>query len=187
MSRLIFAALAAVSLYGCANVKLAQPQPAMANVVAARALEVAAVNVGKFSLAADAKPGIDKRVTVRGSPISAEGSGSFAQYLKDTLVSDLKAAGKYDAAAPLTIEGELTDNTLNAAGTRTADAFMAVRFRVLNGGHSRFDKRIEQRAQWQSSFVGMVAIPDAINHFTEQFQLVLLKLYKDPEFQRALK
>jgi hypothetical protein len=186
MSRLALAAAAALLFSGCANVKLAQPDPGMDNVVAARALE-ASVNVGKFALAADAKPGIDRRVTVRGSPISAEGSGSFAQYLKDTLVTDLKAAGKYDAAAPITIEGELTDNTLNAAGTRTADAFMAARFRVLSGGQARFDKRIEQRAEWKSAFVGVVAIPDAINHFTEQFRLLLLKLYKDPEFQRALK
>jgi hypothetical protein len=30
------------------------------------------------------------------------------------------------------------------------------------------------------------AIPDAINHYTEQFRLLLLKLYKDPEFLRAV-
>jgi hypothetical protein len=187
MSRLWFAALAAVSLAGCANIKLAQPQAAMDNVVALRSADIPAMNAGKFALAPSAKPGIDKRVTVRGSPISVEGGGTFSDHLKATLVSDLKAAGKYDTAAPLVVEGELTDNTLNAAGTKTANALMAVRFRVLRNGQSVYDRRVEQAATWESSFVGMVAIPDAINRYTEQFRLVLLKLYKDPEFLRAVK
>src|ERR1041384_5791895 len=122
MSRLVFAALSAALLAGCANVKLAQPQPAMANVVAARAREAPGIAVGKFSLAAAAKPGTDKQVTVRGSPIAVENNGTFSGYLRETLISDLKAAGKYDAASAVVVEGELTDNTLNAAGIKTADA-----------------------------------------------------------------
>lgn len=178
---------AAAMTTGCANIKLPAPQAAVDNVVALRSAEIPSMSAGKFSLAAGKAAKINQRVTVRGSPISVEGGGSFSDHLKATLVSDLKAAGKYDASATVVIEGELTDNTLNAAGTRTADAFMAARFRVLRDGKPGFDRRIEQRAQWDSSFVGMVAIPDAINHYTEQFRLLLLKLYKDPDFQRAVK
>lgn len=187
MKRLLFAAIAAAALSGCASIKLAPPQAAMDNVVALRGAEIPAMNAGKFALAAGKPASIDKRVTVRGSPITVEGGRTFSEHLKATLISDLTAAGKYDAAAPVVIEGELTDNTLNAAGTRTAEAFMAVRFRVLRGDKAVYDRRIEQPATWPSSFVGMVAIPDAINHFTEQFRLVLLKLYRDPEFLSAVK
>jgi hypothetical protein len=187
VNRLIIAALAAAALSGCANIKLAQPQVVVENVAALRSANIPAIGAGKFALEAGKPAGIDKKVTVRGSPITVEGGGAFSQHLKATLVSDLKAAGKYDPAAPLIIEGELTDNTLNAAGTRTADAFMAVRFRVMRDGLALYDRRIEQRARWESSFVGMIAIPDAINRFTEQFRLVLLKLYQDPDFLRAVK
>jgi hypothetical protein len=187
MKRLIFAAIAAAALSGCATFKLAPPQAAMDNVMALRAAEIPAMNAGKFVLAAGKPANIDKRVTVRGSSVTADGGRTFSDHLKATLISDLTAAGKYDAAAPVVIEGELTDNTLNAAGARTANAFMAVRFRVLRGDRTVYDRRIEQPATWDSSFVGMVAIPDAINHFTEQFRLVLLKLYRDPEFLKSVK
>jgi hypothetical protein len=179
MKRMLLAAImtmAAAALSGCASFKLAPPQPSMDNVVALRAAEVRAMSAGNFTLAAGKPADIDKRVTVRGSSIMAEGGRKFSDHLKQTLITDLIAAGKYDADAPVVIEAELTDNTLNAAGTRTASAFMAVRFRVRRGVMTVYDRRIEQPATWESSFVGMIAIPDAINRFTEQFRLVLLRL-----------
>ena len=35
--------------------------------------------------------------------------------------------------------------------------------------------------------MGAIAIPDAINHYSEQFRLILLRLYRDPEFLKALR
>ena len=48
-------------------------------------------------------------------------------------------------------------------------------------------RELRQDAKWESSFVGAIAIPDAINHFSEQFRLILLRLYRDPEFLKALR
>jgi len=50
-----------------------------------------------------------------------------------------------------------------------------------------YDKQVRQDAKWDSSFVGAIAIPDAINHYSEQFRLILLRLYRDPEFLKALR
>ena len=62
-----------------------------------------------------------------------------------------------------------------------------VRFVVKSKGETRYDKQVRQDAKWDSSFVGAIAIPDAINHYSEQFRLILLRLYRDPEFLKALR
>ena len=175
-----------LAMSGCMNLKLPAPTSNMENIMALREAGIGSTNVGKFELAAGKKAAIDKSVSARGSSASAE-SGSFSTYLRDTLVSDLRSAQTYDPNARASVEGELTDNQLHAAGVSEADAMLAVRFRVRRDGTVIYDKLIDQHATWKSSFVGAVAIPDAFNHFTDQFRLILLKLYKDAEFRNALK
>lgn len=186
MSRLIAAAAAVLMFSGCMSVKLPAPQAQLDSVVLLRDSGISPVSVGNFALSADKKPAIDKSASARGSTIAAE-SGSFSTYLRDTLISDLKAAGKYVDGAATSIEGELAENTLNAAATREASATLAARFKVRKGGDLVYNKVIVQQAKWPSSFVGAIAIPDAFNHFGDQFRLILLQLYKDAEFQRVLK
>ncbi len=187
MTRAIAGALCALLLQACVSVKLPAPQPVVENTVALRDSGIGKVNVGKFTLASGKSPGIDRKVTARGSPISPEGAGTFSGYLRQALTNDLTAAAKFDATSSSVIEAELAENTLNAAGTKSANALLVVRFVVKRNGEPLYDKIIRQSATWQSSFVGVVAIPDAINHFGEQFRLILLQLYRDPDFLRALR
>jgi len=187
MTRVAFIALCALLLPGCVSVKLPPPQPVMENTVALRDSGIDKASVGSFTLAAGKNKGIDKSVTARGSPISVEGEGSFSGFLRQALINDLTAASKYDSSAGTAIEGELLENTLSAAGAKNASAVLAVRFIVKRNGEMRYDKQVRQEAKWESSFVGAVAIPDAINHFSEQFRLILLRLYHDPEFIHALR
>jgi len=77
--------------------------------------------------------------------------------------------------------------SLSAAGAKKASAVLVVRFVVKSKGETRYDKQVRQDAKWDSSFVGAIAIPDAINHYSEQFRLILLRLYRDPEFLKALR
>jgi len=187
MTRVAFIALCALLLPGCVSVKLPPPQPVIENTVALRDAGIDKVSVGNFTLAAGKDKDIDKAVTARGSPISVEGGGSFSGFLRQALINDLTSASRYDAAAATVIEGELFENTLSAAGSKNASAKLAVRFVVKRNGDTRYDKQIRQDAKWESSFVGAIAIPDAINHFSEQFRLILLRLYRDPEFLKSLR
>ena len=187
MTRVAFMALCALLLPGCVSVKLPPPQAVIENTVALRDAGIDKVNVGNFTLAAGKDKGIDKAVTARGSPISVEGEGSFSGFLRQALINDLTSAGKYDAAAGTAIEGELFENSLSAAGAKKASAVLVVRFVVKSKGETRYDKQVRQDAKWDSSLVGAIAIPDAINHYSEQFRLILLRLYRDPEFLKALR
>jgi hypothetical protein len=187
MTRALLIALCTLLLPACVSVKLPPAQPVIENISALRDAGIEKVSVGNFTLAAGAPQSINKSASARGSPISVEGGGTFTDYLRKTLISDLTAAGKYDASGATSIAGELGENTLHAAGVKRADALLAVRFTVMRDGQKSYDKLLRQAAEWQSSFVGAVAIPDAINHFGEQFRLILLQLYRDQEFQRAVR
>lgn len=134
--------------------------------------------------AAGLDAGLDRSVSVRTNPVKPPDGKSFSQYLRDSLLTDLKAAGKYDAASPLTVRAELTENELNA-GISAANAVVAARFRVLRSGQTVYDKLLRQSKGWRGSFMGAVAIPEAINQYTAQYPALLAQLYADPEFLAA--
>jgi hypothetical protein len=186
MAARIFSLLACCSLFaGCVSVPVGSHQPTGDTVIALRDSGIAALNVGEFKLAAGVDPAIDKSVSARGSPIKPQNGQSFALYLKESLTADLKAAGKYDAAAPLSIQAELTENQLHAAGISQASALLAAHFSVKKGEQLVYDKLLRQESSWKSSFLGAVAIPEAINQYTEGYTRLLAQLYADQEFRKA--
>ncbi|MET0533549.1 MAG: hypothetical protein ABW171_04930, partial [Steroidobacter sp.] len=152
-----------------------------------RTAEISSASVGEFKLAPTAKPTIDRSISVRGSQLSSPNDESFALYLKYSLLTELQAAGKYDASAPTVITGQLTENELNAAGFSTATAKLGAKFAVARAGRTLFEKTLLQESSWESSFVGAVAIPEAINQYTEMYTKLLAKLFADDEFKQALK
>jgi hypothetical protein len=140
--------------------------------------------VGSFVLAPGKKPEMDRTLSLRAATLAAS-SGSFAQQLKDELVVELKAAGLYDEKSPLVIAGELTDSTVDTAiGTGTGR--LAARITVSRAGTRVFDKEIVAVASWESSFVGAVAIPAAINNYGALYKSLVTKLIDDADFRRAM-
>ncbi|HTP94982.1 MAG TPA: hypothetical protein VMK05_03985, partial [Burkholderiales bacterium] len=78
-----------------------------------------------------------------------------------------------------------TDSKVDAAiGTGTAR--LAARFTVRNGGRLVYDKEIAADASWESSFLGAVALPAAINQYGALYKTLVAKLIDDPDFRRAL-
>lgn len=176
----------AALLTGCASGPIAKHQASLTNIQALRAADITTASVGEFKLAPTAKPAIDRSISVRGSQLSSPNDKSFALYLKDSLTTELQAAGKYDAGSPTVITGQLTENQLNA-GVSTASAVLGAKFAVARGGRTLFEKTLRQESTWESSFVGVVAIPEAINQYTEMYTKLLASLFADDEFKRAMK
>lgn len=177
--------LLALAISGCASVKLDATGATPATVEKLRAANLAPAQVGSFKLAAGKDPALDTSLGgLRGSTL-APGKGSWAQLLKDTLIAELAASGLIDSASRLVIEGELTDSRVDAAiGTGTGR--LAARFRVSNGDRVVFDKEIAVDVSWQSSFVGAVAIPMAMNQYGALYKSLVAKLIDDADFRRAL-
>jgi hypothetical protein len=183
--RVAAAALLATLLVGCAAVKLPPPTASAATVEKLRAANLAPSNVGTFALAAGKPAEMDRSVGgLRGSSIAAA-SGSYAQQLKEELVAALKASGLYDEKAPIVIEGRLTDSKVDAA-ISTGTARLAAQFSVMRGGQKVFDKEIAVDATWESSFVGAIAIPAAINQYSALYKALIDKLLSDAQFRAAL-
>lgn len=175
----------ALMMVGCANIKLDTSGATPATVEKLRAASLAPAQVGSFKLAAGKDPAMDTTLSgLRGNTL-APAKGSWSQLLKDTLQTELTASGLYDPASRSVIEGQLTDSKVDAAiGTGTGR--LAARFTVTNGGRVVYEKEIAAEASWESSFVGAIAIPAAMNQYGALYKTLVSKLVDDPDFRRAL-
>ena len=181
------AALAAfcAGLFGCASVKLPAPTASADTVQKLRAANAGPVKAGAFAPGPGLKADADRsQGGLRGSTVSAA-SGSFSQYLKDEIVTELKAAGLYDDNARTQIDAQLTDSQLDAAiGTGTGR--LAAHFTVTRDGGKVFEKELVVDGRWESSFVGAVALPEAINRYSQFYKALAAKLFEDPDFRAAV-
>jgi hypothetical protein len=182
----LVAALALVlSMAGCTSV-MPPPMASAATVQALRSADPVPAAVGTFKLAPGRPPEMDKQLSggLRGSNIAAP-SGSYSQHLKETLMAELQSARLLDLQSKAVIEGQLTESKVDAAiGTGTAR--LAARFQVLREGQTVFDKELAVDDSWDSSFIGAVAIPRAIEHYGAMYRSLVGKLVDDSDFKRAL-
>jgi hypothetical protein len=178
-----WAGITALFLAGCALPALPPPQASLDNIQALRAADVAPMKVGAFSPAPGSPTMMDKSILVRAGTQAAP-EGSFATYLADTLAAELKGAGRLDPNSSLVLSGVITEAHADAA-MPTASARLAAHFALTRSGQTVFDKTLSVEAQWDSDFVGAVAIPDAFNHYSGLFPQLAAKLFADPQFRAA--
>lgn len=182
-TKIILITAAALSAVGCANITVPTPQPTMANVNAAKQLPES-VKVGGFKLAAGLSPSVDQGISVRGSnTLNAPSGQSFSSYLRDVLITELRAGNKLDDASAISITGELTKSELEA-GMSTGTATLGARFVVTKTGAVCLDKELTATAQWESSFMAAVAVPAAFNQYTALFPALAGKLLTDADFKQ---
>ena len=179
------AVVLALNLAACVTVQLPAPNPSAANAMKLRAAGIAPVATGSFVLSPGKPKAMDTTLGgLRGSH-ATPANGSFALQLRDVLVTDLKTAGLYDAASKRVIEGQLTDSQADAAiGTGTAR--LAARFVVRRDGVVVFDKEIVAQSSWDSSLLGPIAIPAAINGYNALYASLIGQLIDDKDFRAAL-
>lgn len=111
----------------------------------------------------------------------------FGDYIAAALRQELELARLHDPKSGIEVSGTLLRNDINAGGMSTNDGMIAVRFLVRQGTQTRFDKIKEARHQWESSFVGAVAIPTAANNYPVMVQMLFGQLFADPDFTAALR
>jgi hypothetical protein len=119
--------------------------------------------------------------------LSSPYDGSYAHYLAEALKQELSLAGKLAPDAQVAVTGALQKNDINAAGFSTASGDIEARFIVMRGGEVRYDQVKSIHDEWDSHFMGSVAIPRAQARYPVMVQKLLSALYADPAFLRALK
>jgi hypothetical protein len=174
-----------VALSGCASVEMSSPTPLTDHLVTVRGLKLVPAAVGNFALAPGLPAEKDRSISLRGSSLKAPGGGSFAEHLKAKLTAQLKAAGWLDQTSNSTISGELLQSEADAAmGTGTAS--LGARFIVVRDGLSVYRSELRVQDSWESSFMGAIAIPLAMQHYEALYGKLVTKLIDDPAFRRAM-
>jgi hypothetical protein len=144
----------------------------------------APVAVKPFEAGPDAN---DSGIGVRASSATSPVNNSYAAYLTDALKQELSAANKLAPDAQIEVSGVLTKNDLNTSSFSTGYGDIEARFIVKRKGEVRYDHVKSNHTEFESSFVGAVAIPHAVNAYPNLVQGLLTNLCNDPAFIAALK
>jgi len=181
--RVVLAVILA-ALTGCAAIKMPAPSPSAANAEKLRTTKLAPAQLGTFKLAAGKPADMDTSMSFRAASMNPT-NGSFAGQLRDEIAAELSAAGLLDSKSGIVIEGQLTDSTVET-GMSTGKGRLAARIQVKRDGQTLFDKEMVAESTWESSFVGAVAIPAAINQYGALYKTLVGKLFDDADFKRAM-
>jgi len=170
-------------LAGCAAMPTPSYQPSVDTTQLLLQRRDASMAAGAFSAASDVP---NRTLAVRANQLSADGiDGTFSGYLRNALIIELKTAGRFDEDSPIRIDGTLLRNELNA-GAGTGSATLETHFTVTRRGARIYDKSLTVVHKWDSSFMGAIAIPAAVQNYVGAVQKLLQKFLTDPDFVRAL-
>lgn len=125
-------------------------------------------------------------ITLRGARMNSP-RPTYAHYLEDALVQDLREAGVLDPHSPLRIEATIVKNEIDVAGIRTGTGTMEVDLAVIQGDTTRLRKTYLASTNFESSFAGAVAIPKGQIEYPNLVKALLGKVYADIDFINALK
>ncbi|HEV2287085.1 MAG TPA: hypothetical protein VGR80_13660 [Steroidobacteraceae bacterium] len=145
---------------------------------------IAPTKVGTFR--SDSGKDNPATISIRGSALASPYNNSYADYLAEALKQELTMAGKLAPDAQIEVTGALQKNDISVPMS-TASGDMTARFIVMRGGTVRYDQVKSIHDEWESSFVGAIAIPRAQEQYPIMVQKLLAALYADPAFIQALK
>ena len=143
------------------------------------------VKIGTFD--SDKNPVNANPISLRGSSLVSPYNDSYASYLGEAIKQELTLAGKLNTGAEVEISGVLLKNDIDATGFSVAHGNIEARFVVQKAGKVRYDQMKSIRHEWESSFVGAIAIPRAQQEYPNLVQKLLAALYEDQSFLQALK
>ncbi|KPB50890.1 Uncharacterized protein ALO57_02033 [Pseudomonas coronafaciens pv. oryzae] len=98
---------------------------------------------------------------MRGNPVTSP-SGSITQDIQDALTGELDRAGIIDPQSQRQLNVLVTQNELTA-GMGTGTGKIAAHFTLIDGEKVEYDATKQVSSQWNSSFFGAIAIPNAAN------------------------
>lgn len=174
-------AAALSTLAACMHAPTPTYQPSVANLHALR-VGAAPIGVDDFAAAAGVN---DSRFSLRGVNSMSAGDGGYSAYLQQALETELRNAGRLDAAARLRLSGTLTTNRLDASSLSVGRASVGARFVLTRDGRVVYDKVHTADHQWEAAFLGAIAVPAAIQGYAATVQKLTGQLFADPAFVEA--
>jgi len=181
---LSIAAIMVLFLVGCASVA-PNYEASYQNNRALKDAGVGKVALGPFDTGGASSPTFTE-LSIRGGSMTSPYNNSYVAYLAEALKIELTVAGLLDAGSQIKVSGSLLENSLDASGSSVGKAAIKARFVVRSQTEIKFDKVIAASDEWESSFVGGIAIPRAREHYASTVQKLLNTLFINPEFRSAI-
>jgi hypothetical protein len=149
-------------------------------------LQSARVQPAKVGEISADKAANNTSITLRASSMEPA-QGTYAKYLADAIRQELELTKLYAPDGSTEITGTLLKNDLDTGLADKGIGVMEVRFIVRREGTVRFDKVKAAKTEWETSFVGAIAIPRAQQEYPRLVQTLVSALFSDPDFIAALK
>lgn len=185
MRKLLAIVALGVLATGCA-LPIGPPTAALTVIEKLRGDAVQPMQVGTFTPDSTLPSGADGSISLRADSISSPVKGSWSAYLGETVKVNVKAAGKLDEKSSLVLSGTLSDSEVGT-GLPKGHAKLGAKFTVTKDGKTVFDRHVVVEDTWESSIIGVEAIPEASNRFVGLFTTLTAKLFDDPDFKAAVK
>ncbi|WP_144630856.1 hypothetical protein [Bordetella genomosp. 13] len=182
MKKIAAITLLVSSLCGC-SMSAPNYQPSVDNVETLKKAGDFKAKVSEFKN----EPSNENRypIGMRGASMTSPYQDSFAGYLAEAVTQELKLADRYDPASQVDISGVLLKNNVDTF-PRGAGS-MEARFIVTNAGQVRYDQVKSTETVWRTSFMGAVAVPNAIAAYPDMVRKLISTLFNDQAFLDALK
>ena len=177
--------LAAFALAACQTLPAPPYSAGADNVRRLQAEGPCAVSVGRF-VADPAAGDRFETLAIRTNTIRSPVGATFADYLAEALRIELSTAGCLAPDAPVSITGAMLRNELDAENFNTGTATVAARFLVRRGERDVYERTLEARHQWESAYLGAIAIPRAQQEYAVTLRRLLASLFADEAFRRAI-
>ncbi|BEP38124.1 hypothetical protein GmRootV59_50950 [Variovorax sp. V59] len=173
----------AVLATGCASPKAPPYAPDYAALDQLKASKPSTVAVVKVEPTDPNAP--VNRISLRGTRLDSP-SGTFAKYLEEALVRDLKEVSAFDAKSRTRLDARILANDVSVGNISTGTGVMEVQIEVTREGVQRLKKTYKADISFESSFAGMVAIPAGQTAYPTLVRALLKKVYTDPQFAAAI-
>lgn len=126
-------------------------------------------------------------ISLRGNTLTSPYGQDLIHYLQIALESELEKAGLLQKGSAKKLTAVIEENDIDVSGFSEGYGKLQATFSVTENGKVLYSKSIGISKQWESSFVGAIAIPAAAEMYPKMASDLLNKLYSDQGFISVLK
>ncbi len=126
------------------------------------------------------------QIALRGAGMRSP-SGTFARYLEDALVQDLKEISAFAPDAKTRLDATILTNDISVGNIATGTGTMEVALTITRDGRQRLAKTYKADISFESSFAAIVAVPAGQAAYPQLVRAMLREIYSDPQFVTAIR
>lgn len=126
------------------------------------------------------------QISLRGAGMRSP-SGTFAQYLEDALIRDLKEISAFAPDAKTRLNATIVNNDVSVGNISTGTGTMEVALVVMRDGQQRLSKTYKANISFESGFAAFIAVPAGQAAYPQLVRALLREIYSDPQFVAAIR